>query len=679
MEDDDAGGHSNGDDLMEEDDTEGGSTDDASMEGGDPSEEHSNDDESMEGSDAGGGSTDVPMPDAGAIGGSDCDEQDYTTVPELAANYPSVVLKQDWPPMSRTVSPETHMVDILVNSLDPRRVTDHRTLLRMCRLLQLGGFQLVDETPLTKKNTTSSIPKKLADFLEQSSKLQGLPVDFGEVAKDWKEACNDIKEGGGWKPLADALFADVFKRLCSYDAVTEWFQRNTFRVKEWDGFGHLNSQGQVFPKTKLQLTTNYENQSYWRIVEVPETSKTEGRVEIQSVPFLKRWFKDDQPRKYERVDCVPPGCEVEAGVLNTWTGFRAENLPAVPDDQVDDLIRPVIGHLRNVVCANEEEVQYFLAWKAQQVQKPAEKSKVGIILSGPQGAGKNITTDWYQKSVLGTGVSLQTEGVKHILGKHSTALQNKVLCLMDEANYETLKPYTDVIKNLMTGATLDLNPKNKDAYTTRNIVNLLLTTNNDKSVHLEAGERRWVVFECNDSKKWDTAYFNELLKNLNDRTARAFYQFLMNFDLSDYENFQAKRPHTQLYNQMKEGSLSGFHTYLSHECMRYVGEKPLFSPVENEVGCSTEKSEKTPEKPEACLSSSMFAKFKIWAGDANFEIGSYNTTNFGADFTQLMKKNDTGVTKKRGVIKGVSGVIYTIEWSKLDKCLRRYGLFNNSV
>jgi hypothetical protein len=226
---------------------------------------------------------------------------------------------------------------------------------------------------------------------------------------------------------------------------------------------------------------------------------------------------------------------------------------------------------------------------------------------------------------------------------------------------------------------LDLNPKNKDAYTTRNIVNLLLTTNNDKSVHLEAGERRWVVFECNDSKKWDTAYFNELLKNLNDRTARAFYQFLMNFDLSDYENFQAKRPHTQLYNQMKEGSLSGFHTYLSHECMRYVGEKPLFSPVENEVGCSTEKSEKTPEKPEACLSSSMFAKFKIWAGDANFEIGSYNTTNFGADFTQLMKKNDTGVTKKRGVIKGVSGVIYTIEWSKLDKCLRRYGLFNNSV
>jgi hypothetical protein len=639
-----------------EDAAEGHSNDDASMEDGDETED-----------DAERDSNDVPMPDAGA--GDAPEEQDYMTLPELAAKYPSFVLKQDWAPASRSVSPETDMIAILLHSLDPRRVTDHHTLLKTCRLLQLGWLPLM-EKPLIKNE--KSIPKELADFIEQCSKLKGIPFVFAEVATDWQNACKDIKGGEVWRPLADALFADVFKRLCSYTAVKEWFQRRTFRVKAWDGFGHLDLQGQVFPKTKVQLTTNYENQSYWRIVEIPETSKAEARVEIQSAPFLKRWYKDDQPRKFEKVDCIPPGCVVEADVLNTWAGFRAEKLPAVPDDQVDELIQPIIGHFRNVVCATEEEVQFILAWKAQQVQHPGKKSEVGLIFSGPQGAGKTIEPLWYLESVLGRNVALQTGKIKSILGEHSTALQNKVLCLLDEANYEALKPYNDEIKNLMTGPTLDLNPKNKDAYTTRNLVNLILTTNNDKSVHLEAGDRRWAVFECSDSKKGDTAYFDELGKHLNDRTARAFYQFLLNFDLSDYGNFQAKRPHTQLYKEMKEGNLSVFNTFLSHECISYAGEKPLFSPAENEVGCAT-------EKPESFLSGAMFDNLIKWAAGANFDTIGYTSTMFGKDFTQLMKKNDNGVTKKRGVLKGKSGWIYTIEWSKLEKCLRRHGLFNNSV
>jgi hypothetical protein len=639
--------------------------------------EHGDADASMEETDSEGESKDVPMSDAGA--GDGAEEQAFTTLPELAAKYPSFVLKKDWTPAPRCVSPATQMIAILVRSLDPRRVTDHRTLLRTCRLLQLGwlpGF----EKPLPKYETTS-IPGKLADFLEQCSEVKGLPFVFAEVAEEWLAACKDIEGGEVWRPLADALFAEVFENVCSYTAVKEWFQRRTFRVTEWNGFGHVNLQGEVFQRNKLQLTTNYENQSYWQKVEGPKTSKAEGEikalpVEIKALPFLTKWYRDDQPRGYEKVDCIPPGVAVPPKTFNTWPGFRAETLPAVPDDQVEELVRPVIGHLRNVMCKTEEEVQFFLAWKAHQVQKPADKSEVGIILSGPQGAGKSIESLWYVESVLGKSVAMQTAEVQSILGPHSTSLQNKVLCLFEEANYETLKSYTDVIKNLMTGPTLKLNPKLKDAYETRNLVNLLVTTNNGKSVHLEAGDRRWVVFECNDSKKNDTAYFDELVKHLkDDRTARAFYQFLLKFDLSDYGNFQAKRPHTQLYTEMKEGNLSAFYSFLSHECGRNLGEKTLFSPVENEVGCSTEKPEKTPEKSETCTASLMFAKFKKWAEDANFTIGSYNTVNFGLDFKDLMKKTATGVTKK----KGVAGNLYTIDWRELKECLRRDGLFNTSV
>jgi hypothetical protein len=631
-----------------EDDTGGGSNDEASVE-----------------DDTEGGSNDVPMPDAGASGGDE--EQDFTTLPELAAKYPSFVLKQDWSPASRTVSPETHIVDILVNSLDPRYVTDHRTLIRMCRLLQLGGQP-------TLEAETNSIPEKLVDFIEECSKLIGRLFHSADVASVWQDACKDIQEGEVWKPLADVLFTEVFKCLCNYNAVTKWFERSNFKVMEWAMYCHVNSQGQVFPRTKVQVSTNYENQSYWRRVEVQETSKTEGRVEIKSVPFLKTWFKDDQHRTYEKVDCIPPsktGSVVPAGVYNTWKDFRASTLAAVPDDRVNKLIEPVLWHIRNVICANEEEVQFLLAWLARHLQDPANKTEVGIILTGAHGAGKDIIFTWYIEFLLGTDVGLQIGKASHILGDHATALQNKVLCVLDEANFATLKPHVDLLKDVITGKTLQLNPKGKDMFVTRSIVNLLLTTNHDEPIPLDVGDRRWMALECNDSKKDDTAYFDELGKNLNDTTARAFYQYLLKFDLSDYGNFQAKRPHTQIYNQMKEGNLSVFHSFLSHECMRCAGEKPLFSPDENEVGCSTEKLEKS----ETCTADAMFAKFMKWAADANFETNSFNKTNFGLDFKKIMKKLDTGVTKKRVA----SAWMYTIEWSKLEKCLKRYGLFNTNV
>jgi hypothetical protein len=662
IEDDPEEGHSNDDDSMEEDDTEGGSTDN----------------ESMEGSDAEEGSTDVPMSDTGAVGGSDGEELDvdYMTLTELAANYPSLVLKQDWAPESRTVNPVTHMVDILVHSLDPRGVTDQRTLLRTCRLLQLGGLPLVDETPLTKKNTTSYIPKKLADFVKQCSNLQGPPFSFGEAAKDWKDACNDIKEGGGWEPLADALFDDVFKRLCSYEAVKEWFQRRNFRVNAWtSGFGHIDAKGDVYMRSDTQLKTNFHNKYYWKIVEIPETPKAEGRVEIQNARFIGQWLADDQEKKFESVDCAPPGCEVEPDVFNTWPGFRAEKLPAIPDDQVDTLIKLLLEHIQEVICSTPEQAQYFLAWLAQQVQDPAHKSGVGIILYGEQGAGKDIIITWYIEYLLGVRVGVQTASVSHILGKHATSLQNKVLCVLDEADYDQLKPHLNVIKSLMTDENLNLNPKNKDLCTTRSLIRIMLTTNVPKPIHLEAGDRRWVVLEVNDSKKGDTAYFQKLGKSLDDKAARAFYQFLMKFDLSGYTSFEARRPDTQICREMKEGNLSAFHTFLSHECMRHAGETPLFLPVEKEAGGSTETPEKIPEKTESCLSGSMFDKFKEWAAGANFSVGGYTKTHLGQDFTKIINKNDAGVERKRS---GPTNV-YIIEWSKLEKCLKRCGLFNNNI
>jgi hypothetical protein len=634
--------------------------------------EHSADDALMAEADAEGGSTDVPMPDAGAGGGDE--DQDFTTLSELAAKYPSFVFKQDWTPAPRCVSPESQMIAILVRSLDPRHVTDHRTLLRTCRLLQLGGQPPLEAEP-------DSIPEKLADFIEDCSKLMGRPFDSAEVAKDWQNACNDIQEGEVWKPLADALFTDVFKRLCNYNAVTKWFERSNFKVTDWAAFGHLNSQGQVEPRSRAEVSTTYENIFYWqRMVHKISDENEEESVEFASNPFLKTWFKDGLMRTYKKVDCIAPsktGLDVPSGVFNSWPGFRAEKLPAIPDDQVAELIKPVLEHFRIVVCANEEEVQYLIAWFAQQVQDPAHKSQVGILLLGDQGVGKDIIPSWYIKKLLGTDVGLQVGRVNHLFGEYSTSLQNKVLCVLDEADPATLKPHMSKLKDMITAETMSFNPKGKKEYITDNVFTVLITTNDKNNpVPLEPTDRRFVAFACKDSKRGDTAYFNELGKHLNDTTARAFYQFLLNIDLSEYGSFQAKRPESEMYRRLKQMNIPLFYNFLSHECARHAMDKPLFPPAENAVGCSTEKPEKTPEKPEFCPSKQTFEKLSAWAKDAKEkDADSYNLTNFGLDFKNLIDKEDSGVIKQ----KTAKALGYNIKWDTLKECLERLGLFNNNV
>ncbi|KAJ1468251.1 hypothetical protein T484DRAFT_2027194 [Baffinella frigidus] len=266
----------------------------------------------------------------------------------------------------------------------------------------------------------------------------------------------------------------------------------------------------------------------------------------------------------------PTGYDVPQGVYNARPGYSAEKLPVVLEDQVNELIKSVLEHIRAVIFSTQEEAQYFLAWLAKQLQFPTNKSGVALILIGDQGVGKNIIINWYINYLLGTDVRLQVGNASRIFGGHgghSTALINKVLCVVDKADHAALEPHMHTLKDMITGETLDIYPRSKSAFQMSNMVNLMFTTNEKNPFALEASDSHFVVFECNDSKKGDFAYFENLGKNLNNRTARAFFQFLLGFDLSDYGCFRAKRPDTQTYRRhLKVPMLYSFLSYACIQC-----------------------------------------------------------------------------------------------------------------
>ena len=80
----------------------------------------------------------------------------------------------------------------------------------------------------------------------------------------------------------------------------------------------------------------------------------------------------------------------------------------------------------------------------------------------------------------------------------------------------------DKIKNFITCDHFNVNPKGQPMYSVANLSNVLCTTNHMNSIVVEP-ERRFVVFQCKNAKKNDTAYFRRLLDRFkDDKVARAF-------------------------------------------------------------------------------------------------------------------------------------------------------------
>ena len=205
-----------------------------------------------------------------------------------------------------------------------------------------------------------------------------------------------------------------------------------------------------------------------------------------------------------------------------------------------------------------------------------------IILKGEPGTGKNITTQFLCGCVLGEPAGFQTGAPsKDMFGPHSTAIKNCVLALFDEINMAEMKPLMPQLKNLITALTANVNPKCKDAYTVRSLVNSLSTTNDDDPIPMQPGDRRMVVIQTSSKKRGDTAYFVSLLNYLKrEDVARAYFQYLRDsVDVTPFLPFQSTRPITQAYKTLRAQNIPLFHRFLSDLVKDVVVSEPKKSPA----------------------------------------------------------------------------------------------------
>ena len=289
--------------------------------------------------------------------------------------------------------------------------------------------------------------------------------------------------------------------------------RKRFLVLSGRDMEDLNNQHQFLSRALLQL-----HSGGLTFVDEDETRK----------PFLPRWLLDAGRRQIDYVLNEPKHEPVPDRVHNLWSPPRASLLPPVTD--TDALLAPIQRHVREVLAGgNVILADFVLDFLCNAIQRPHQPAGVALLVGGPSGCGKGILFEFLRRGVLGHRTTLSTASPLWHLLLPAQKVQDHYYALaqVDESFHKHIRAFAKLLQARH-----------------QRIAALVCTSSHlgDASVPA-AYSNLFVTLRCRMPTDAQ-AYFAELGPHLRrDDVARAFYQYAMARDLSQYEpNFQRHTP-----------------------------------------------------------------------------------------------------------------------------------------
>lgn len=253
------------------------------------------------------------------------------------------------------------------------------------------------------------------------------------------------------------------------------------------------------------------------------------RVEVQTkdgmayVPKGKWWTGNSRRRQYDGLVFAPEG-EVE-GMYNLWRGFSFEPRPG--DCSL------FLQHLKDNICSGKQDhYDYLIKWMARVIQKPEKPGEVAIVLRGEQGTGKSITAKIFG-ALMGRHF-LHISDSRHLIGNFNSHLRDVLFCLADEAFFAGDKKHESVLKTIVTEPTLLIEGKGIDAETARNCIHLMMASNSNWVIPAGDHERRYFVLDVSSSKRQNSAYFKDMMKQMENGGYNALMLHLSTMNLEGF-------------------------------------------------------------------------------------------------------------------------------------------------
>lgn len=242
--------------------------------------------------------------------------------------------------------------------------------------------------------------------------------------------------------------------------------------------------------------------------------------------LFKAW-KEHHERHIVRLEDVgfdPAGTD-PAVTCNLWGGW-----PTTPQEGDCSLLLDLLQYMCSGERNSRELFDWVLKWVAYPIQHPGAKMKSTIVVHGPQGTGKNE----FFESVMGIygkyGSILDQASLQD---KHNDCFSRKLFLIADEVVMQKDRyDIKNLLKTLVTGTKIRINPKHVAAYDEANHCNLVFLSNESMPAVLEEDDRRHCVIWTPPKKPPE---FYQALRNAKaNGCIEAFHHYLLRLDLGDF-------------------------------------------------------------------------------------------------------------------------------------------------
>jgi phage/plasmid-associated DNA primase len=190
------------------------------------------------------------------------------------------------------------------------------------------------------------------------------------------------------------------------------------------------------------------------------------------------------------------------------------------------------------------------------------------VLCGSQGVGKNSFVEPLGK-LLGPHFA-PLSNISELVSNFNYHLKNAVLIHANEALWGGHRKDIGTIKAMITDPYCYIEGKGKDRIPVRNFRHVILSSNEDWPIHLDADDRRFLVLQASEKHKEDRAYFLAIKQELENGGYEALLYDLLHEDVSNFDPRQlpansnsfaikmrsADSAHRYLHSALNEGGFS---------------------------------------------------------------------------------------------------------------------------
>lgn len=309
--------------------------------------------------------------------------------------------------------------------------------------------------------------------------------------------------------------------------------------------------------------------------EVPSQSD-----ERKNVFDLTKWIRDPTRKEFEKM-AFTPFLTTDPTPANVYNTFRPFGATYVKKGERHSETHAFMSHLDVNMCNHDKGSATWLfnlfAWR---FQHPNSLPKCAVVLKGREGAGKDLTIDILAK-IMGRDNDYihRSSDMKELYGDFNCDIKNKLIVQCNEVEGKSGVEYKEKLKDTITRDKNRIRELYLKPYKMKNVVLIIVCSNNLTPIVIPFDDRRWVVFQTGRDnigvkEYWD--WFAGLTQD--EHWINSLYSEFLDADL---EHFQpddlSQQPRTEAYISSQEDNIPVVYKYLNETnfdvSFQYIGQE----------------------------------------------------------------------------------------------------------